>query len=171
MKSIGQKNLSQSTQDSGITSPNTTFNEKSIKLNEKWEINIHVSDLPKTDSYLAGGKCDPYFILFLDDKKIYGDRTLALKNTLQAKWLFELKSIDLLNSKIIRIEWYDKDAIGNDSHIGSSSTTTLSALEEFFKGQKMYPREIEKCCKSKMSITGKHKNIKKAFVVFSVYTK
>lgn len=157
--------------DSGITSPKSIFNEKTIKLHEKWEVNIHVADLPKTDSILAGGKCDPYFILFLDDKKLYGDRNLALKNTLQAKWLFELKSRELLESKIIRIEWYDKDSIGNDHHIGSSSITTLTALEEFFKGQKCFPREIEKCCKSKMNITGKHKNIKKAIVNFCIFTK
>merc|ERR1712156_1402353 len=78
------------------------------------------------DSILTGGKCDPYYIFFLDQgkgfKKMSGGTHLANKNSLKGEWKFNIFKHNIVDSKKMRIELWDRDSKWNpldkDDYIG-----------------------------------------------------
>jgi len=110
--------------------PTTPTSSKSILLSSRksWPINcrfeVSVKDLPKMDSTLTGGKCDPYFKFEVDGKSLYGNSKLAKSNKLAAAWSFSIPSYSIKTSKTISVKFYDRDRIGKDELIGSVEFST-----------------------------------------------
>lgn len=114
-----------------------------------WFVNISVTNLPRMDGLLSGGACDPYFQLFLDDECVYGEKSLAIKNSRNGSWDFRLPADLIRNSKMIKINWFDMDKTGKDDYIGTSKISTSQALRSILVGTS------NECKTSSISIEGK----------------
>merc|ERR1711997_920118 len=74
----------------------------SVSDNKKITVFLNARDLPKMDSFLEGGSCDPYYVFLLDQgkgfKKVSGGPHLAIKNQRKGAWSFVIAEKEIANS-------------------------------------------------------------------------
>lgn len=89
---------------------------------KKLTVFLNAKHLPKMDSFLEGGSCDPYYNFFLDQgqgfKKVSGGPHLALKNQRKGAWSFNILEAELLKSLKMKVEFWDVDSTNQDDFIG-----------------------------------------------------
>ena len=79
------------------------------------------------DKHLEGSKADPYFKVFLDD--FYYFTSPAAKQSLQCSIVFELPGLRVSHSRVMRLDWYDKDKVGSDDPIGTVQMSVESMMK------------------------------------------
>merc|ERR1711997_111212 len=98
--------------------PRLSASQDDVKLT----VFINARHLPKMDSFVEGGSCDPYYNFFLDQgqgfKKVSGGPHLALKNQRKGAWSFNILKTELLKSLKMKIEFWDVDSTNKDDFIG-----------------------------------------------------
>jgi len=153
------KNLSQSS----LSSTHSSVSAKSVpktapkpvtKTHSQTNIFITVRDLPKMDSFLEGGSCDPYYVFKLDGKKVAGGAHIAIINQRHGAWSFKILDSALKTARNIRVEFYDHDSLSKDDLIGSFDCTVSELFTRGgFKNQKLAGKDAKK---ANVDLTFKH---------------
>lgn len=116
---------------------------------KKITVFLNARDLPKMDSFLEGGSCDPYYVFSLDQgkgfKKVSGGPHLAIKNQRKGAWSFVIAEKEIANSKKMKIELWDVDSSNKDDFIGDFECSSAAFLSTGgFKNAKLQGKEAKK---------------------------
>lgn len=147
--------LSRDLSQSSLSSVQSSTSAKPVsKSHSQTNIFITVRDLPKMDSFLEGGSCDPYYVFKLDGKKVAGGPHIAIINQRHGAWSFKILDSALKTARNIRVEFYDHDSISKDDFIGSFDCTVSELFTRGgFKNQKLVGKNAKK---SNVDLTFKH---------------
>lgn len=128
-------------QTTGASSSEIIPDSTALPTPEYYHIKITVRNWPDQSTRQYDGQSDPYLQFFVDGNRIYGGKKHAKSGQIQKTlnntvfWSINIAAKKIKNSKILKIEWFDKDEdvrFDYDDYIGTTEFSTLSLLGKEF---------------------------------------